>query len=221
MIGVKEPLGAIAIRKRKRGRPGGGYRMYRVRFIKVRNGVLRAGRWIPLARHWWQTNRGPVPAGMCVTHADGDTLNDDPGNYELMTHGQVALLHLAKDPAVYRRMVKSRGAAMADFNRLKATSGFFQRTLTQVWYPADTRQRVIYYAPSRKRNKAFLPWGIVYATPNGVVPADVEARLAELDLVAVRGTQLRDDPFASFGLAHLDRRAAHLAATRNTEFNQG
>ncbi len=189
------PVGTIRIRNRRRGS-----RCCRVRFIKVRSSLPRAGQWRPLARVWWEENRGPVPGGLGVAHADGDTLNDDPSNYQLMTSGEVALLHL-KRASTRRKMETRRAAAMGEFNRMKGTAMFFARRPTKRWYLADTANGVIYYTPSKSRSGVFRLRGI--AVPqNGVLSKSLRDRLAAQGLTAVRGTQLRDDPWANYSLRH-------------------
>lgn len=73
---VTLPLGTIVIRKANKG---GG----KVRMIKIRMDGPTGLRWINYARWWWEENRGLVPPGKLVLHADGRTLNDKPENLVL------------------------------------------------------------------------------------------------------------------------------------------
>lgn len=62
----------ISIRCDKCGRP--------YKFIRV-----AIGEWMPLARHTWLNFMGAIPPGHVVRHIDGDTLNCDIKNLELIT----------------------------------------------------------------------------------------------------------------------------------------
>ena len=59
-------LGTVRIRKHSK--------RCKVRMVKVRDDGPKGRRWITLARHWWLTNRGPIPEGMRVVHGDGDEI---------------------------------------------------------------------------------------------------------------------------------------------------
>jgi hypothetical protein len=65
----------ISVRKDKRGVP---YKWIRV----------AQGEWMPLAHHTWLNFMGPIPPGHVVRHRDGDTLNCDIKNLELISKGQ-------------------------------------------------------------------------------------------------------------------------------------
>lgn len=41
--------------------------------------------WKLYSHYVWEPVNGPVPKGMCLWHKDGDTLNSDPDNLELIT----------------------------------------------------------------------------------------------------------------------------------------
>lgn len=43
------------------------------------------GKWVQLHRHNWEKAHGPIPQGMCLWAKDGDSLNCDPDNWELIT----------------------------------------------------------------------------------------------------------------------------------------
>lgn len=81
--GVECPIGTVRIIKK-------GARASR--YIKVRMDGKQCERWRPWARVWWEQHRGPVPAGKCVLHKDGDTLNDRPDNLVLGGHADRAFL---------------------------------------------------------------------------------------------------------------------------------
>ena len=101
------PIGAVDTRVRG------------VRMIKVRMDGPKSSRWINLARWRWEQLYGPVPPGKRVVHLDGDSLNDDPANYALMTGGEwlVHLRKLRKGMAEKNR--RRCSAATAEMNRLR------------------------------------------------------------------------------------------------------
>lgn len=136
------PLGAIQIR---RGKSKDG-----ARFIKVTHLGPKPKRWKPLARWWWEKNKGPVPAGMRVCHKDGDTLNDDPSNYALMTAGEVIQLYwrVRKGVKEKNRERASKGTAAA--NRDRGVINRALRLLPTRFYCVDPERRLIYNRPHRK-----------------------------------------------------------------------
>src|SRR5712692_5291918 len=83
------PVGTIRERRRKHGR---------VRMIKICLDGPRSRRWVNYAKWWWELHVAPVPAGMRVCHLDGNTLNDKPANYSLMTAGDVAFMWHDRNP---------------------------------------------------------------------------------------------------------------------------
>ncbi len=68
------------------------------RFIKVRDGGPREGRWIPYAKYVWEKNNGPVPEGYFVVHKDGNRLNDELTNLLVVNHHYHVALQKARDP---------------------------------------------------------------------------------------------------------------------------
>lgn len=96
-----KPVGTIEIRGHKK-------RGYQSRWIKVSG--LRQGshRWIEYSKYIWMQNNGPIPEGMIIAHADGDTLNDSPDNLILITRAE----HL--------RRIKDRGGS--DLQKKKSKS---------------------------------------------------------------------------------------------------
>lgn len=133
------PEGSIVLRRR--GCPRGR----RTRYIKVE------GRWRPFARHWWETNRGPVPAGMLVLHEDGDSTNDDPANLVLGTNGDVIQLCHRRDPAMSERNRKAMRAGTAAFNRRRSRERRLAGFLDSLWYPVDFQERIIHNTPVKRR----------------------------------------------------------------------
>lgn len=140
----KLPIGTIRIRRRRNGR--------RVQMIKVRDAGPKSRRWMNYARHWWLNNRGPIPDGMRVVHYDGDTLNDDPENYKLMTAGDVAFMAREWDSTLDERNAIACGEAMKECNRLRSRITRFLRYLPSRWYLVDLRRRRVINEPYRSRS---------------------------------------------------------------------
>lgn len=46
---------------------------------------ISLAKWVLLHKHLWEQINGPVPAGHCLRARDGDSLNADPSNWELIT----------------------------------------------------------------------------------------------------------------------------------------
>lgn len=140
------PLGTVRVRTHN-GKP--------TRFIKVSMDGRPQDRWTEFARHWWEANRGPVPAGKRVCHEDGDTLNDDPSNLVLLTPGDVVFLAHERDPRMSRRNRVACGKATAAANRERAVCRRLREWLPSKWYPVDLANRVIHNVPVRKRWEAY------------------------------------------------------------------
>lgn len=71
--------GAITIRHDHPERPGGKPYKY------IR---LSLAEWKPLHRHLWEEANGPIPFGMNVVFKDGDTLNCDLDNLEMIDNAE-------------------------------------------------------------------------------------------------------------------------------------
>jgi hypothetical protein len=69
------PVGTIVTRQPVGGKPQ--------RWIKVSDRGPRPRRWMTYARRVWEDSFGPVQAGYCVRHRNGDTLDDAPANLVL------------------------------------------------------------------------------------------------------------------------------------------
>src|SRR5262245_56543839 len=96
-----QPVGTIHLRTKFSYRANGSRGPTRkVRYVKVRLTGPKPKRWMPLARYVWEKTHGPVPAGLRVVHLDGNTLNDDPKNYGLLTAGEVIKLYHKLNPAM-------------------------------------------------------------------------------------------------------------------------
>ena len=121
------------------------------RFIKVRLDGPRKDQWKEYARWWWEQNRGPVPMGKRVCHADGNTMNDAPENLVLLTPGDVVFLAHDRDPAMSRLNFASMRKGAAESNRDRAAGRRMREWLPTCWYGVDVSRRLIVNAPVRKR----------------------------------------------------------------------
>lgn len=94
--GEKRLTVRIWLRREARRCEGYGRRakVRRQRYIKIAHGESRGmrGKWVSLAQYLWERDHGPVPARCIVVHADGDSLNDDPGNLVLRSRAEQAAL---------------------------------------------------------------------------------------------------------------------------------
>lgn len=89
------------------------------RWIKVRDDGQRSKRWMPYARHVWESFHGSVPPGFLVVHADGDTMNDDPKNL-LLVDRRTNLNRLRyMQPEAIERAKKNAGITNAQRHRLR------------------------------------------------------------------------------------------------------
>ena len=118
------PVGTILIRfdrppRRTRGRKNGRPGRPR-RWIKVAEEGPRNRRWIPWARYLWQQRFGPIPAGMLIGHADGDTLNDDLENLICITRRENLLRLKTIRPNVPARRAAAAARATRKRHRAEA-----------------------------------------------------------------------------------------------------
>ena len=152
------PVGSIRIRNKNANSA--------VRLIKVRADGPKSLRWMAYARWWWVTHRGPVPPGLRVCHLDGDTLNDDPSNYGLLSPGDVVYLAHERNPAMSAANYAACRAATAAFNRETAA---VRRVLTYLptrWYPVDHARRLIGNQPRRQRWQVYRDCGLDASADN-------------------------------------------------------
>jgi hypothetical protein len=176
------PVGSIRLRRRRRA----SGRVYEVRFIKSR--FKGPNRWIPLAKHTWEKTHGPVPSGMRVVHADGNTLNDNPSNYCLMTAGEVIKLYhrLDFEMSDLNRRGPKRRAATAAHNRLRGQIRRATSFLPTRWYAIDRQARLVINEPLRSRRRLAALFGVSIQV-NGAISAK---RLAQSPVEFVRGREL-------------------------------
>jgi len=137
------PVGTIRVRKHSQ-------RVSR-RMIKVSSEGPKGRRWITLARHWWLTNRGSIPAGLRVVHIDGNPLNDSPDNYGLVSAGDVAFLAREWDPDLDEKNARAVAKATASCNRDRARVRQAISWLPTRWYAVDLHGRRIVNRPYRSR----------------------------------------------------------------------
>ena len=183
------PLGTVRIRRSKS--------LDGARFIKVTHLGPKSRRWKPLARHWWEKNKGPVPRGMRVAHLNGRTLDDRPENYGLMTGGQIAVLYRRVRPDVWKKMVERRAAATAEVNRLR---GFVKRAtswLATHWYVVDPARRIVFNHPRGARHQALALCGLSGYSVNGRLAPRI-LRESKLGFIIVRGDALAAPEFSGF-----------------------
>lgn len=79
--GRKQPIGSLRLRYRRREK-------------KQRAWVKAAeGRWKLRAVIVWEETHGPVPRAHLIHHKDGNPLNDDPENLQLVTRAEHLSVH--------------------------------------------------------------------------------------------------------------------------------
>ena len=121
------------------------------RFVKVSHHGSQRQRWRPYARHWWEKTHGTIPAGHCVYHRDGDSLNDSPDNLVLAREDRLKLI-LSRRSASRRRLVR-QSVAVAKSNRERArVYNSFLRPLA--WYVVLPASMAILWVPCRSRVEA-------------------------------------------------------------------
>lgn len=200
------PVGTIKLRRRRKS-SGRGY--IEVRFVKVRCDGPKGRQWIPLAKYTWERTHGPVPRGMRVVHADGNTLNDNPANYRLMTPGEViSLCHrLDWQMSDENRRGHKRRAATAECNRLRGQVRRAISFLPRHWYLFDATNRVVIDQPFRSRRKAARLLGVDIKLNGGI---------SAKRLSALRYTFRRGHELAEFGRGVLQRKPLAEVAGQTT-----
>ncbi len=95
----------ITTRPDKRGVP---YQFIRVSLAK----------WMPLHRYNWQTVNGPIAPKMKLIFKDGDTMNCDVSNLELMTYADLMRRNSVHNlPKPLAEIVQLRGAIQRQINK--------------------------------------------------------------------------------------------------------
>lgn len=88
------------------------------RGVKYKFIRLSQGNWIPLHRHVWQQANGPIPRHMKLIFRDGNTLNCDLANLELLTPAELMLRNTVHNyPKPIAQAIQLRGALNRKINR--------------------------------------------------------------------------------------------------------
>lgn len=97
--------GAISIRTDKRG--------VQYKFIRV-----AISKWVPLQRWLWEKNNGPIPKGGKIIFIDGDTMNYELQNLQLITTAGLMVKNSYHNwPKPLADMVQLRGALNRQINK--------------------------------------------------------------------------------------------------------
>jgi hypothetical protein len=122
------------------------------RLIKVSHHGTCSQRWRPYARHWWEKHVGKIPEGYNVYHRDGDTLNDDPGNFILCRSDRFRLI-FATRPDALRNQQRRRAKGVATANRRRAALRESQLN-PSAWYLVLPQSHAIVWQPCRSQRAA-------------------------------------------------------------------
>lgn len=137
------------------------------REIKYRN--ARGGNaWMPYARWWWLTNKGPIPPGQNVYHVDGDTLNDDPSNFALGGLADGPQMKAMDDPKWWANHVKKMRRGTAEHNRLRGSIKRAKSWNPSQWYPVDLAARQIINTPRKNTVPLLRDFGVQLNTPDSI-----------------------------------------------------
>lgn len=163
--GKVSPIGTIRIQRTKGAKPR--------RLIKVSNEGSTGARWITYARWWWTKHMGPVPAGKRVIHVDGDTLNEEPSNYAVVSAADVAFLAHERDPKMSERNFARMRIGAARHNHFRAVTDRLLRFYPNAWYAVDFENKVIRMDPSRQEWISYARAGLVVDDPRTVRAASL------------------------------------------------
>lgn len=141
--GKEVPVGTIVIRRHNK---------VRSRYIKVAMRGRQNERWRPYGRWLWEKCNGLVPPGKRVIHADGNPLNDEPGNLILGTADDVLMLSRDWDSSLDDRNRRNVALATAEHNRVRAEVRRLREWLPTKWYGVDFGAMLIVNVPQRKRS---------------------------------------------------------------------
>ncbi len=147
------PLGTI--RLRVAGEKGD----QQIRMIKVRDRGPASQRWMNYSRWWWLTNKGPIPRGRIVVHKDGNLLNDDPSNFALGTHADVAFIWLSAKPGRLEKNIEAMRSGTRAHNAMRAKVKRAASWLSDRWYPVDHSTRTVHNRPTRSRWQVWREMG--------------------------------------------------------------
>ena len=83
---------------------------------------IRVGlsQWIPLQRYVWETANGPIPKGMKVIFKDGDTMNCDLSNLDMLSCADLMKKNSCHNyPQPIVQVIQLRGALTRQINKHK------------------------------------------------------------------------------------------------------
>lgn len=76
---------------------------------------IEIGKWSQLHVVNWEKLNGPVPKGKCLWFMDGDTMNCDPSNWELITRKENLRRNNLSDSAVASRLARIKNGKQGNF----------------------------------------------------------------------------------------------------------
>lgn len=76
---------------------------------------VRLGKWRMLHNVNWEKVNGPIPKGHCLWCRDGDTLNCDPSNWELITRKENLRRNNLSDSAIASRLARIKSGRRGNF----------------------------------------------------------------------------------------------------------
>lgn len=136
------PIGTISIRI-----DGGVPR----RFIKLSHHGHWRSRWRPLARHRWESQVGPIPAGYRVEFRDSLSLHDELENLVLTRADRFKVL--LQRPNASRNQKVKRRSALQKSNRDRVRVADSQLK-PWAWYVVLPLSKAIVWVPHRNRKEA-------------------------------------------------------------------
>lgn len=197
------PIGTVVIRSKTKD--DRRKRSLQTRFIKVRDDGPMQLRWVAYAKWWWEQNRGQVPKGQMVLHADMDTLNDDPSNLLLGDATMKMKLCHQLDPEMSRENRKACREAASDWNRLNGKLHRLREILKDHHYPVLDSVGIIFNVPFRRRSD-LLRW---FGADTTLVPknwrgAKVRAVIESIEVRPVQGFDLGTGILPSYARVDLE-----------------
>lgn len=151
---TKLPIGTIVIRS---DQVNG--RQLEYRLVKVKMDGPSSYRFVSYARWWWEKNKGLVPKGQLVLHADGDLMNDDPSNFILGTSGMKLVIAHRKSKAWSKWQHEKAAKATAEDNRRRGRINRSQNFIPRSWYPVLDDLGIIINVPFRRRKRVLSAFG--------------------------------------------------------------
>jgi len=94
------------------------------REIKVSGIMQGRHKWIPYARYLYEQKYGPIPKGHFPVHRDGNSMNDDIDNLQVVDRGGHLALQMQRDPNMLKKCRRNASKALrkkwAAYRRRKA-----------------------------------------------------------------------------------------------------